>query len=287
MRDAIARGAEVGPRMYVAGNIVGWGGPYSNTFSRTKESGINFFEEQVNEFFTQGTGEELAHMTPEELRAAINKYLDKGVDFIKYGGTEHNEYPTLIQFSPRAQQVIVDETHKRGLFAETHSTTLEGLHLSIMAGLDVIQHPEVLGFREITDELLDLIVQRKIICSMLPNKYTGKLWQDHVKERERKSAATNGQGADAEKRRLIPRTSAEIRRKTAESGIAQEGNLLIPNLEMRRANARKLIARGAIISVGATTSSARHRSSGALRSRRTSIQGSQRSSPSKDWSRWA
>ena len=154
--------------MYVAGNIVGWGGPYSNTFSRTKESGINFFEEQVNELFTQGTGEELAHMTPEELRVAINKYLDKGVDFIKYGGTEHNEYPTLIQFSPRAQQVIVDETHKRGLFAETHSTTLEGLYLSIMAGLDVIQHPEVLGFREITDELLDLIVQRKIICSMSP-----------------------------------------------------------------------------------------------------------------------
>jgi imidazolonepropionase-like amidohydrolase len=251
IRDAIARGSEVGPRMYVAGNIVGWGGPYTMTFSRTHESGINFFQEQVNELFTHGSGEELLHMTAEELRVAIDKYLDQGPDFIKYGGTEHNEYPTLISFSPRAQKAIVDETHKRGLFAETHSTTLEGLYVSIEAGLDVIQHPEVLGFREITDELLDLIVERKIICSMLPNKYTGKLWQDHVKERERKT--TDGSGKDRSDRtqRIIARTPTEIRRQTAESGFQQEGTLLIPNLEMRRANARKLIQRGAIISVGA------------------------------------
>jgi imidazolonepropionase-like amidohydrolase len=251
IRDAIARGSEVGPRMYVAGNIVGWGGPYTTTFSRIHESGISFFQEQVNELFTHGSGEELLHMTAAELRVAIDKYLDLGPDFIKYGGTEHNEYPTLISFSPRAQKAIVDETHMRGLFAETHSTTLEGLYTSIEAGLDVIQHPEVLGFREITDELLNLILERKIICSMLPNKYTGKLWQDHVKEREKKATGTSEKDRADHKQRLIPRTPAEIRRQTAESGFRQEGTLLVPNLEMRRANARKLIQRGAIISVGA------------------------------------
>jgi imidazolonepropionase-like amidohydrolase len=251
IRDAIARGSEVGPRMYVAGNIVGWGGPYTITFSRTREAGINFFQEQVNELFTHGSGEELLHMTADELRVAIGKYLDKGPDFIKYGGTEHNEYPTLIGFSPRAQKAIVEETHKRGLFAETHSTTLEGLYVSIEAGLDVIQHPEVLGFREITDELLNMIVERKIICSMLPNKYTGKLWQDHVRQRERKTSDANGTDRADRAQRRIPRTPTEIRRQTAESGFHQEGTLLVPNLEMRRANARKLIQRGAIISVGA------------------------------------
>lgn len=30
VRDAIARGDTVGPRMLVAGNIIGWGGPYSS-----------------------------------------------------------------------------------------------------------------------------------------------------------------------------------------------------------------------------------------------------------------
>ena len=251
IRDAIAHGSEIGPRLFVAGNIVGWGGPFTSTFSRTHESGINFFQEQINELFTHGSGEEMLHMTSDELRVAIDKYLDKGPDFIKYGGTEHNEYPTLITFSPRAQKVIVDETHKRGLFAETHSTTLEGLDISIEAGLDVIQHPEVVGFREITDELVNMIVEKKIICSMLPNKYTGKLWQDAVKERDQKTAAAGAKDQNDRPQRLIPRTPTEIRRQTAQSGAQQDGTLLIPNLEMRRANARKLIQRGAIISVGA------------------------------------
>ena len=80
-------------------------------------------------------------MTPEELRVAMNAYLDLGPDFIKYGGTSHFNYPTLIGFSPRAQRVIVEETQKRGLVAEIHSTTLEGLRLSILAGSTLFSTP--------------------------------------------------------------------------------------------------------------------------------------------------
>ena len=101
VRDAIARGEAVGPRMYVAGNIVGWGGPFSETFSGDRESELTLFEEQINDSITLGTGEELMHMTPEELRVAMNAYLDLGPDFIKYGGTHHFNYPTTIGFSPR------------------------------------------------------------------------------------------------------------------------------------------------------------------------------------------
>jgi imidazolonepropionase-like amidohydrolase len=252
VRDAIARGDEVGPRMYVAGNIVGWGGPFSDTFSRTRESGLDLFQEEMNELFTMGSGEELLHMSADELRVAINKYLDQGPDFIKYGGTSHGNYPTMIGFSSRAQKVIVEETQKRGLIAETHSTTLEGLWMSIMAGLDMIQHPEVVGNREITDELVNLIVQRKIICSMLPNKYTGKVWQDHVKEREKKAADKNeSEDKPAKPQRQSPKTPAEIRRALEETGVKQDGTLLIPNLEMRRANFVKLLRGGALMTVGA------------------------------------
>jgi imidazolonepropionase-like amidohydrolase len=176
------------------------------------------------------------------------------VDFIKYGGTWHINYPTLISLSPRAQKVIVEETQKRGRVAETHSTTLEGLHMSIMAGIDLIQHPEVLGERVITDELLDLIVQRKIICSMLPNKYTGKVWQERLKKTKEKTSSTNGSTTDrteAKKERLTPKTAAERHREQDETGVTPRGSLLVPNLEMRQANGRRLIERGAIISVGA------------------------------------
>ena len=39
-------------------------------------------------------------MGPEEARVAINEYLDKGPNFIKYGGTSHFSHPIFIGFSP-------------------------------------------------------------------------------------------------------------------------------------------------------------------------------------------
>ena len=43
-------------------------------------------------------------MTPDEIKTAINKYLDKGPDFVKYGGTSHFANPELITFSPRVKK---------------------------------------------------------------------------------------------------------------------------------------------------------------------------------------
>lgn len=120
VRDAIARGDSVGARVLAAGNIVGWGGPFSISFSLIKQDGLSLFQERMNELVSQGAGEELMDMTPEELRKAIDAYLDKGVDFLKYGGTSHTSTPTFIGFSPEAQKVLVEETHRRGLVAETH-----------------------------------------------------------------------------------------------------------------------------------------------------------------------
>ena len=67
--------------------------------------------------------------------------------------------------------MLVDEAHKRGLAAETHSTTIEGLRLSIAAGIDLIQHPEVLSPREMPEDLARLVAERKIVCSMLVNNH--------------------------------------------------------------------------------------------------------------------
>jgi len=111
VRDAIARGEVPGPRLQVAGNIVGWGGPYTVSFEWIRESTISPAEESFNDFIAQGTGEELMEMYPEELRAAINRYLDKGPDFIKYGGTTHIWYPIFICFSDRAQRILVEVAH--------------------------------------------------------------------------------------------------------------------------------------------------------------------------------
>jgi hypothetical protein len=100
VRDSIAHGRLVGPRMLVAGNIVGWGGPKSPLFSNATP--VTYFDERMMDFIAQGSGEELLDMSPDELRVAIDAYLDKGPNFVKYGGTAHTN--SLITFSPRQQQ---------------------------------------------------------------------------------------------------------------------------------------------------------------------------------------
>ena len=246
VRDSIAAGVWVGPRMYVAGNILGWEGP--SVRRAPPRSELTFFQEQLDDLFTLGTAEEFLNMTPEEMRAAMNVYLDRGPDFIKYNGTSHTS-PALISFSPRVQRVIVEETHKRGLVAETHSTSLEGLRLSLLAGIDVVQHPENVGLRVITDELVDLIVERGVICSLLPNKYTGRIWQQRLEQREeaRKAQAE----AEGVPQRRIPKTSFEIRRDVEATGLRNPGTVYWSNLEARWANGQKLIRGGCIVSVGA------------------------------------
>ncbi|HEY7475763.1 MAG TPA: amidohydrolase family protein, partial [Vicinamibacterales bacterium] len=243
VRDAIAAGRMVGPRIMAAGNIVGWGGPYSISFSLIREQALTLFQEQVNDEISQGVGEDLVDLDVDELRAAIRAYLDKGPDFIKYGGTAHFSRPAFIGFSPAAQKVIVDEAHARGKVAETHATTTDGLRLSIEAGVDLIQHPEVVGNRELSDSLVRAIVDRKIVCSMLTNTITGDAWTKHLKDRD-EAARKRADKEKDEKKDKAPerqRTSAEVRQREAEEGVG---------MEMRRRNAQKLIKAGAVVTIG-------------------------------------
>src|SRR5262245_1644826 len=169
VRDRIAAGAATGPRILAAGNILGWSGPYSISFSLTRTQSLTLFQEQMNDEIAQGGGEELMAMTPADLAKAIDAYLDKGPDFLKYGGTSHFAEPTCIGRSLETQRVIVERAHARGRMAEPHSTSPEGLRLSIDAGLDGIQHPEVLDGADLSDELVKRIVDKQIYCSMLVN----------------------------------------------------------------------------------------------------------------------
>jgi imidazolonepropionase-like amidohydrolase len=183
-RDAIRRGDVPGARLFVAGNIVGWSGNFSLSFrGRDPES---YFEEWVNDQMTRGTGETLGWLTPDSLRAVINRYIDLGVDFVKIAATAHNHnVPTLV-FSQRQLDAIVSTVHQRGLIAETHATTPEGLHMSLVAGMDLIQHPEVMGV-PITDELTRMLGNGRTICSIHGNNHAGRAWQNFL-------ARSGGQG---------------------------------------------------------------------------------------------
>ena len=238
VRERIRTGQAVGARILAAGNIVGWGGPYSVSFSLIPERGLTLFQEQMNDAIAQGAGEDLVDMTPDELRVAINAYLDKGPDFIKFGGTAHFARPAFIGFSPEAQRVMVEEAHKRGKKAETHATTPDGLRLSVAAGIDLIQHPEVLGPRALPDALIRTIVERRIVNSMLVNTITGAPWAKHLKDRDE---AKKKQSDEAAKGPGRAKTAAEQRREAADLGA---------EMELRRQNAQTLIRAGAVVTLG-------------------------------------
>jgi imidazolonepropionase-like amidohydrolase len=205
---------------------------------------LTLFQEQMNDFIAQGGGEELMGMTPEELRRAIEAYLDKGPDFLKFGGTSHFSEPTFIGFSADAQKVIVDQAHARNRAAETHSTSIEGLRLSIAAGIDGIQHPELLDGRAIPDDLVKIIVDRGLNCSMLASTITGPAWKRHLKNKEdvvRKRAEGKAEGEKAGRTPAREQTTSERRKEAADEGA---------DLEMRRANAQKLIHAGCRVTPG-------------------------------------
>ncbi|WP_202900395.1 amidohydrolase family protein [Parvularcula oceani] len=231
VRDRIEAGEATGARMLVAGNIVGWGGPFSITFSLLPEDELTHFQQTWNDRITQGVGEELMDMGPEGVREAINAYLDKGVDFIKYGGSGHFRRPVLIGFSPRVQEVIVEETHERGKIAETHATSQESLRLAVEAGIDLIQHPEILS-ADYPDDLIELIVEEDVLCAMRPNMLTGRIWSEHLERREAALAAQSEMPP--------PATGAQENRRAEARG---------DDLELQRRNARRLIAAGCPVTI--------------------------------------
>src|SRR5262245_52635556 len=238
VRAQIARGEQPGARILAAGNILGWSGPYSFSFSRVT-SPLTLFQEQMNDYIAQGGGEELMAMDPQELRRAIDAYIDRRPDFLKYGGTSHFSEPTFIGFSPESQRVIVDAGHARNQSVETHATSVEGLRVSIAAGIDGIQHPELLDGRELPADLVASIRERGLVCSMLVSTITGPAWKRHLKTKDENEKKKQ----EAEKERPTPpreKTTAE-KRKAADAGA---------DLEVRRRNAQTLIRSGARVTPG-------------------------------------
>lgn len=237
-RDAIASGKVVGPRLSFAGNIVGWGGPWSLTFTGRPPENLSLLQEQMNDLITEGSGEDLVHLEPDSLRTVINAYLDKGVDFLKYGGTSHFGGPIQIGFSDRAQKVMVEAVHARGKIAETHSTTPEGLRMSILAGVDLVQHPEVLD-TPMSDALADLMVERKVVCAILSNTITGQPWQTYVRQKTRDDSTRKAR-ADSNK------AEGWQRERTSAERARDRGNV---GMQLRRENAQKLIKRGCTVTI--------------------------------------
>ncbi len=255
LRDRIARGEVVGPRLQVAGDILGWGGSNHDPLGRgalPMDRTLTPIQEHWNDYFRAyaPVGIELTTMYPQEARKALDAYLDKGPDFIKIGVTSHSYSPPInITFSPRVLRALVDEAHQRGIKVDVHSSLAEGHLLAAEAGVDVITHAEG-GAQELSDEIVGVLREKKVICAIFGGMVAGPV-ADYLEARQKSGSkpdpfAVQTAAAIWPLRNMTPRLpmSSDALRRSRLGGA--EGW----DMELRRRNAHKLIEGGCIIAVG-------------------------------------
>jgi imidazolonepropionase-like amidohydrolase len=221
-RDAIEAGKVIGSRVFCAGNIVGFDGPYSPDFGGAVASMASArFVDRVNAAWVENSGRHLMWLTPQEVAEEVRAYIEKGVDFVKYGANEHGAQAlgAFISFSERVQRAIVDEAHRAGITAQSHIMSVEGLHMSVAAGCDLVTHCNITGPREIPEETIELMVKQDCGAVLFPWTEKGMQW---LREHTDDGFWTTVKATDANARNLV-KAGARIL-------LANDGGVLGPDL---------------------------------------------------------
>ncbi len=132
MRDAIAHGIFVGPRMYVAGAYVtiSQGAGAMTGLPPDIQLPLDYRFGEAN--------------SPWEVRQKIRELAHRGADHIKILTTgavlTHGSNPKSIEFTPEEIQAAVDEAANFGLRVEAHAHAPEGIKNAIRAGVASVEH---------------------------------------------------------------------------------------------------------------------------------------------------
>ena len=169
VRDRIERGEIPGSRMFVAGNIIGFGGPLSSDFCAVGDMFGRDTVRRINDQWEQGVGSDLLWLTPEDVRVRVREYVERsGIDLVKYAASGHSDVQMqFITFSEPAQRAIVEEGHRAGLTVQAHSTSPESLRMEIEAGADLLQHGDLTGREPMPEATLKTIVERRLPVAAL------------------------------------------------------------------------------------------------------------------------
>jgi len=132
MRDAIANGVIVGPRMYVAGAYItiseGAGAMTGLSPDIQLPPDLRFGEAN----------------SPWEVRQKIRVLAHRGADHIKILSTgavlTHGSNPKSIEFTPEELRAAVEEAASFGLRVEAHAHAAEGIKNAIRAGVASVEH---------------------------------------------------------------------------------------------------------------------------------------------------
>jgi imidazolonepropionase-like amidohydrolase len=142
LRDAIAKGYVVGPRMYVAGayvTITGGAGAMTGMAPDIQLPWDLHYGEANS---------------PWEVRQKIRLLAHDGVDVIKLLSTgavlTHGSNPKSIEFTPEELSAAVDEARNFGLKVAAHAHAAEGIKNAIRAGVASVEHATLIDDEGIT-----------------------------------------------------------------------------------------------------------------------------------------
>jgi imidazolonepropionase-like amidohydrolase len=132
MRDAIAQGIIIGPRMYVAGAYI--------TISQGAGAMTGLAPDiQLPWDLQYGVAN-----SPWEVRQKIRELAHRGADHIKVLSTgavlTHGSNPKSIEFTPEELRAAVEEANNFGLRVAAHAHAAEGIKNAIRAGVASVEH---------------------------------------------------------------------------------------------------------------------------------------------------
>jgi imidazolonepropionase-like amidohydrolase len=153
LRDAIARGDVVGPRMFVAGAYI------------TITGGAGAMTGQAPDIQLPWDLHYGEANSPWEVRQKVRLLAHDGVDVIKMLSTgavlTHGSNPKSIEFTEDELHAGVDEASHFGLRVAVHAHAAEGIRNAILAGAASIEHAEMLD-----DDIIAMAKQRGTYLDM-------------------------------------------------------------------------------------------------------------------------
>ncbi len=168
-RDRSESGAVVAARIRVAGNIVGFRAVF--TTPEAMASATRGLQDRMNRRFEAGGGPDLCWKSPAQIYDQMTRYVEQGVDFVKYGATGDDEPVNsstgqwaVLRFSPDQQRAIVEAVHAAGKTVQTHTTSAESVHIAVEVGNDIGQHVAFTCASRLYDRTIELMLERGYCC---------------------------------------------------------------------------------------------------------------------------
>ena len=153
LRDAIARGDVIGPRMFVAGAYI------------TITGGAGAMTGQAPDIQLPWDLHYGEANSPWEVRQKVRLLAHDGVDLIKMLSTgavlTHGSNPASLEFTEEELQAGVDEASHFGLRVAVHAHASQGIRNAILAGAASVEHAEMLD-----DEIIAMAKQHGTYLDM-------------------------------------------------------------------------------------------------------------------------